>query len=269
LPGIIFKFRNRNPSGFGTQVVSLQFNIDGTKLAAAGGFRRSQDAVIRIWDLETGEVQVLDPGDQKPTLSLQFGPDGLLYSSGQGGLRSWNLDAGNSELLIPDVVGQLSPDGRYFLGMHFDIQEGGKELTLYDLETGERRRLESHGDAMGPTIWHPSGKAIISTTRDGVIQVGKVTGEEPHLLFGHTGPISSIRVLPNGKWILSASETDGTLRLWPMPDLSKPPFHILPYEELMSRLKSMTNHRVVEDETSATGYSIQYDPLHWDTIPEW
>jgi len=36
--------------------------------------------------------------------------------------------------------------------------------------------------------------------------------------------------------IASCSE-DTTIRLWPMPDLSKPPLHTLPREELIAKLK--------------------------------
>ena len=38
---------------------------------------------------------------------------------------------------------------------------------------------------------------------------------------------------------------DGTIRLWPMPEGR--PFHTLPYDELLTRLRSFTNLRVVDD----------------------
>ncbi len=42
---------------------------------------RSAEALIRLWDLETGERQVLDPGDGTVPQRLQFGLDGRLFSS--------------------------------------------------------------------------------------------------------------------------------------------------------------------------------------------
>jgi hypothetical protein len=55
-----------------------------------------------------------------------------------------------------------------------------------------------------------------------------------------------------------------------MPDVSQPPFHNLPYEELLARLRGLTNFRAVKDPESATGYSIEYGPFPgWGEVPEW
>ncbi|NTV82276.1 MAG: hypothetical protein HGA24_12760 [Candidatus Aminicenantes bacterium] len=55
-----------------------------------------------------------------------------------------------------------------------------------------------------------------------------------------------------------------------MPDLAKPPPHTLPYEELMARLRAMTNLRVVEDPASLTGYKIEIGPFPgWKDVPSW
>jgi hypothetical protein len=49
-----------------------------------------------------------------------------------------------------------------------------------------------------------------------------------------------------------------------------PPFHTLPYEELLDRLRAVTNLRVVPDEESASGYRIEIDPFPgWAEVPEW
>ena len=55
-----------------------------------------------------------------------------------------------------------------------------------------------------------------------------------------------------------------------MPDLAKPPFHALPYDELMARLDRLTNVRVVEDEASPTSYKLDVGPFPgWMDVPEW
>ena len=46
-----------------------------------------------------------------------------------------------------------------------------------------------------------------------------------------------------------------------MPDLSQPPFHTLPHDELMAKLQTLTNLRVVEDKASPTGYKLDDWPL--------
>mgnify|MGYP001827480420 FL=1 len=55
-----------------------------------------------------------------------------------------------------------------------------------------------------------------------------------------------------------------------MPDLSKPQLHTLPREELISKLKTLTNLRVVRDPDSATGWKLTHDPFPgWETVPTW
>ena len=74
---------------------------------------------------------------------------------------------------------------------------------------------------------------------------------------------------PLGCWIASGGE-DTTVRLWPMPDLSKPPLDTLPREELIAKLKTLTNLRVVRDEESPTGWKVEVGPFPgWETVPTW
>jgi len=45
---------------------------------------------------------------------------------------------------------------------------------------------------------------------------------------------------------------------------------IKPYEELLDRLRAVTNLRVVPDEQSAAGYRIELGPFPgWAKVPEW
>jgi WD40 repeat protein len=70
-------------------------------------------------------------------------------------------------------------------------------------------------------------------------------------------------------WIASGSE-DGTIRLWPMPDLSKPPLHTLPHNALLAKLKSLTNVRAVRDPSSHTGWKLEMGSFPgWKDVPTW
>lgn len=55
-----------------------------------------------------------------------------------------------------------------------------------------------------------------------------------------------------------------------MPDVSKPPLHTLPYDELLEKLRRLTNLRVVPDPGSPTGYRVEPGPFPgWADMPEW
>jgi len=83
-------------------------------------------------------------------------------------------------------------------------------------------------------------------------------------MFGHTQKITSTAVSADGSWIATRD------RLWPMPDLSETPFHALPYEELVARLRSLTNLQAVPDAQSPGGYKIEAGPFPgWADVPEW
>ncbi len=104
---------------------------------------------------------------------------------------------------------------------------------------------------------------------DGIVRVGRLSTPEPHLLVGHKGVIDRVAISPDLRWIASTGE-DNTLRLWPMPDLDKPPLHTLPHDELVAKLKSLTNLRAVRDDKSATGWTIELGPFPgWKDVPTW
>ena len=52
--------------------------------------------------------------------------------------------------------------------------------------------------------------------------------------------------------------------------LSKPPLHTLPLDQLLAKLRELTNLQVIEDEALLTGYRLEIGPFPgWETVPEW
>jgi len=73
---------------------------------------------------------------------------------------------------------------------------------------------------------------------------------------------------PLGRWIISGGE-DGTIRFWPIP--TGEPFHTLPHDEFLQRLRALTNMRVVRDPEAEDGYTAEVEPFPgWaEAAPTW
>ncbi|MGB6847915.1 MAG: hypothetical protein WBG05_06905, partial [Thermoanaerobaculia bacterium] len=254
---------------------SLAVSPDGARVAWGGGLTE-ENRVIHVWDLQTDEVQVLDAGREEGINHLEFTPDGRLLAAygplstassnflGIGTLRQWNVEGGTQKLFIDGVERfDLSRDGLSLLSL-----EGG-HVIFHDLQQGratELPGLEADGNTTTLAL-DPTGTIAVTGSEEGVLRVASVTGGEPHLLMGHESSVYEVAVSPDGRWIASVS-ADTTLRLWPMPEGR--PFHTLPYEELLAKLRSLTNLRVVEDSASATGWRVEIGPFAgWAEVPTW
>jgi WD40 repeat protein len=244
---------------------------------------------IRIWNLESGDVRDFDPRVPEEdceaggplegrVYQLHFLRDGSLLTSGSAGLHLWNLEDWTSDRIRPCQTGkvtlfEVSRDEKRLLLMDSRIKDEestGTELELLDLVNGTSRSITSHGNRLGQgTIaLDPTGQLVVTGDVDGIVRAGPITGEAPHLFYGHKGAIWGVAISPDGKWIASGG-VDGVVRLWPMPG-DEPPFHTLPYEGLLHRLRALTNLRVISDEDSASGYRVVPGPFPgWKTATEW
>jgi serine/threonine protein kinase/WD40 repeat protein len=257
------------------------------RLAAAGTRNRPEGNLLEVWDLRSGDVRTLDPRPREnekecgpdatrtsAVMDVEFTSDGRLLGAGFSGLRLWSLDDGTNVLLRPCTRGSnllfpflaASREDRYLL-LETDMAAKTSSLSFHDLRAGGSHELTSHGNAVASVALDPKGEVAVTGGWDGIVRVGPVTGEEPHLLYGHDLEVTSVAVSPDGRWIASASN-DGTIRLWPMP--AGRPFHTLPHAELVARLGSFTNLRVVRDEASETGYRVEAGPFPgWGVVPDW
>jgi WD40 repeat protein len=263
------------------------------RLVAAASMISDGRQTLRVWDLETGAIRVIDlePPQQEgePTsgpetgyehglTSLRFADESTLYGGGWDGVHRWNLETGAVEVLDSVAAGSgaeifMSADRTMLLTLTFSSDPQSRTTpaaVVHDLQTGAIRDVDVMlaSDSQSLAI-DPAEDIMVQGCGDGSIRVGKMAEREPHRLFGHNGVVSWVAISPDNEWIASSGD-DQTLRLWPMPDLSKPPLHTKPHDELLAKLKSLTNLRAVRDEASATGWKIEIGPFPgWETAPTW
>jgi WD40 repeat protein len=262
----------RELDGFTDEISALAVGPRSRLVAAGGSGIVPEEAVVRIWDLESGETRVLDNGDGKHIGRLDFTSDGDLWVASRGVGRRWDLRGAE-----PRVVEEVDVTGEQFVSARLlDFHPDRRRLLLlkpphpwvHDLDTGKAVPLPDH-DWPTECIFDATGDVVLSANERGDVRVSRATGGHTHLLLGHGYCLKALAASPDGRWVASGG-CDRTIRVWPMPDLSKRPLHALPRRELLAKLETFTNMRVVRDDSTATGWRWEFGPFPgWETVPTW
>ncbi len=258
-------------------ISSVAFSEDGRRIAAAPTFSHKAAKVVHIWDLDTGAAQVLGPvpgageGKAGGFQGLFFLDHDRLLAGTTAGLVLFDLRDGRAQVVAPNVSALADVSRARHLGVGFQEVSGSPgryELVRFNVDGQGSAVLTSHGHVVTAAL-DPTGTLVASGSADGTVRVGPVSGGEPHYFFGHEGPAWAVTFSPDSRWLVSAG-SDKKIRMWPLPDPREPPFQSLPREELLAKLRALTNLRAVPDPSSATGYKIEAGPFPgWASVPEW
>ncbi len=239
------------------------------RLVAHRSYAEGHAATVVVNDVESGERWELDGPGKGDSYHWAFDRKGRLMVTRGGMLSRWDPATGATEVLFETGIGGAMPvsdDRLYVSGKNRFVldPEDGSQTVLPDAYQRARTGYPLLFDATGTVV----ATGVAST---GEIRVGRLFDEQPHVLLGTAGGFEKIRISPDGRWV-AASGTDGAMRLWPIPDLTKRPIHTLPHGELMARLMDLTNLRVVPDKESPTGYGVEPDfeaYRGWAEVPQW
>jgi WD40 repeat protein len=260
--------------------ILVAFSPDGRQLAAVPRWASvEEEMVIRVWDLASGDARTFGPVVGSSAHIGFIDEDRLRWSGrsdarGGGGETIFGLEDGSREVVADsgaEIFRTVDRQGSFILTTEGrGTGEDKFDLFWRSLESGDSRRITSHGDAPWAVALDPTDRWMVTGGyHDGLVRVGPVSGAEPHLLYGHQGLIQAVAVSPDGRWIASGGD-DSMVRLWPMPDLSQPPLHTRPLDDLLATLRSLTNLRVVEAADLPTGWQVEAGPFPgWQEVPAW
>jgi WD40 repeat protein len=226
----------------GTEVRKLANHrnmVEGVAFSPNGrrALSSSQDGTLRLWDLATGQFRELK-GHQGAVMRAVFSADGRRILSGGNDrtVRLWDAATGQLLRTFEGHTGRVecvafSPDGRHALSGG----AGDETLHLWDVARGqELYRFEGHGgDVMG-VAFSPDGRRALSASSDATLRLWRVPDarqlarlaarlpvvaiRSPIRVFvGHTGPVRSVALSPDGRYALSGGglqQGDRTMRLW-------------------------------------------------------
>jgi WD40 repeat protein len=268
--------RSQALSGFpeSSAIGAVAFSENGRLLAAASGTGPRDDKVIRLFDLQSGTTRTFGPlpgagnGRVGAARTLAFVGAGRILALLEGaGVVSVDLQSGDSKVIAsqPNARLQLATGGSSGVGLEASEAGGTTSVIPFRMDRRALPPLRGYENPRELAL-DTSGTVVATGGVDGTVRIGRVTGGDPHILVGHRGPIIALAFSPDGRWLASAA-TDDTIRIWPVPDVSRTPLHKLPHEDLLTRLRSYTNLRAVPDE-SAMGYALKPGPFPgWATPP--
>ncbi|CAE6514302.1 unnamed protein product [Rhizoctonia solani] len=247
----------------GSEVYCVACSPNG-KLIAAGTYDRR----ILIWDAVTLQMTV-DPiqGHSGPVRAVAFSPDGTHICSGSEDETICVWDPQNGQLVAGPLKGHdervwsvdYSPDGQWLASGSL-----GGTVCIWSTDTWERK-----GNPLQPVnkrygmvfsvVFSPDS-AMIAAGYGSMIHLwdvssGRLIGEPPK---GHTGNVSSLAFLPDGKHLVSGS-FDCTICVW---DISSGQLAFGPFTTHMGGVSDV---RFSPDARSFISVGVD-DTIHmWDT----
>ncbi len=227
------------PDGIGF-VRDVEFSPDGAKIAATT-WSGTLGGTVRFYDTETGEEIQRIYAHRDTIANLEFSPDGALLAtaSRDQSVKLWDIDKGvlvTSYVDLGDRIQDIefSPDGEYLLiglgeaGNFPDGSDSPADSSAYLWDLRNRTQAQVYA---GHTNWtwtadiSPGGSLVASGSGplfspaslddlDASVRVwDAATGRQAIALQGHTNTVDSVKFLPDGRYLLSAS-WDGTIRRW-------------------------------------------------------
>ncbi|MDW8266024.1 MAG: c-type cytochrome domain-containing protein [Gemmataceae bacterium] len=184
---------------------------DGLRALFASG-----DKSIRLWDIDAGRDLRRFVGHTASVWCVAVSPDGRWALSGGADrtVRLWDIDTGRELYRFEghtDLVScvTFTPDGRRALSGGFDHR-----VIVWDLE--KRRPLHIYDDLaryVTAVVPFSDGRRAAVAGGPWVRVVDLETGAELSKLDGHTAPVASVAISPDGQRLLTGSD-DGSVRLW-------------------------------------------------------
>ena len=199
-------------TGHTSLVASLAISTDRLTLASG-----SRDRTIKLWNLQTGELQHTLTGHTKRAIAVVFSPDRQFLASGSEDctIKLWQANDGREFGELTGHLGAvyavaIAPDSRKLVSSSWD-----RTIKIWDLSTRqELKSLTGHGLPCTTLAIAPNGNTLVTGSHDTTIKLWDfATGTLQATLTGHTKAVNSVVFSPDGNTLASGS-SDGTVKLW-------------------------------------------------------
>lgn len=250
-----------------TWFTCVSYSSDGKTLAVG-----SKEGFVKLIETETGHTETFHIHETEIS-SIAWCPHQQKIVTGSSSpnrkLYMWNSENGEIIAELKGHIGSVrnicfSRSGRLIATASHD-----QSVRIWDSETGVCIRLlgEPYPSPKGHTAWvrgvafTPDESRVLSVGNDKVVMVWDVkTGDCVKTLNGHTGNITRVAVLDDGKRVVTSSANpENSIRLW---NLDSPDEEELPTGH-SGRIKSLARTKDGSLAASGSGQSVEY-VIIWD-----
>lgn len=199
------------------RVLALDFNPEGTVLAAGGG-EPSRSGEIKLWEVASGELlKSIDDRHTDTVFALRFSPDGTR-------LASAGADKFLKVSLMPKGELQRTFEGHTHHVLAVDWKQDGKQLVtggadnvakVWDLDTGEQlRTMQAAGNQVTGLRWIPGQPSMAGSSGDRQVHLWNAeNGQVQKRLTGPTDYLYAVAASADGRRVAAAGE-EGAIYLW-------------------------------------------------------